>query len=52
MFQGGGGGGKPRPRKVDFVLSKGNKIISIEVKSGKNYKPISGTVVFEKMYNA
>lgn len=35
--------------EVDFVLRKGNKILAVEVKSGKR-KPVQGTEMFLKKY--
>ncbi len=37
--------------EVDYVIQKGNKVIAVEVKSGRQKSVLSGMSAFEKRYN-
>ena len=41
---------RDRDKEVDFVLKRGNALVGIEVKSGRN-KKASGMMAFKKKYN-
>jgi predicted AAA+ superfamily ATPase len=40
---------RERNHEVDFILSKGNRLTAIEVKSGR-VKNTGGTMVFKQLY--